>query len=277
MSIKSKIHNIRGKQVMLDSDLAKLYCVEVKFLNRAVKRNIERFPKDFMFQLTNKEVENLRFQFGTSSSHGGRRYSYFAFTEQGVSMLSGVLRSKKAVEVNIQIMRAFVAMRSFLYENKDLFLDTCVIKSKLFEHENKISYILDKLKSKELPEKGVFFEGQIFDAYKLVSDLIKRADRRIVLFDNYVDDCTLKLFSGKKRGVGVKIYTKNVNDALLLAVSKFNEQFGGLEIFYFKKSHDRFLIIDDDLYHFGASLKDLGKKWFAFSKLELDVGLILAR
>ena len=276
--IKNKIHNIRGKQVMLDSDLAQLYDVDVKRLNEQVKRNIERFPEDFMFQLNDVDFEILRSQIATANiAWSKKRFLPFAFTEQGVSMLSGILRSEKAVEVNIKIMRAFVAMRNFLYENKELFLESHMIKSKLFEHENKISYILDELKSKDLPEKGLFFEGQIFDAYKLVSDIIKKAKKRIILFDNYLNESTLKLFSDKEKNVSVKIYTKNVSEKLLLAIKKFNEQHRGLEVFEFEKSHDRFLIVDDELFHFGASLKDLGKKWFAFSKLELDTKLILDR
>jgi hypothetical protein len=261
---------------MLDSDLAELYGVETRILNQAVKRNAERFPERFVFKLTIEDMQILKSQF-VISSWGGRRKPVFAFSEQGVAMLSSVLRSEKAIEISLKIIDAFVAMRSFLYENKELFIDNHMIRSKLFEHENKISYILDELKSKDLPEKGVFFEGQIFDAYKLLSEIIKKAKQRIILFDNYVDESTLKLFSDKEKIVSVKIYTKNTTEKLLLAIKKFNEQHKGLEVFVFDKSHDRFLIIDDEVYHFGASLKDLGKKWFAFSKLEFDTMLILDR
>jgi len=166
--IKNKIHSIRGKQVMLDFDLAELYGVETRVLNQAVKRNSERFPERCVFQLTVDDMQHLKSQIVTSS-WGGRRKPVYAFSEHGVSMLSAVLRSEKAVEISLKIIDAFVAMRNFLIENKEVFLDNYMIKSKLLEHENKISYILDELKSKDLPEKGVFFEGQIFDAYKLTS------------------------------------------------------------------------------------------------------------
>ncbi len=270
--IKTKIHNIRGKQVMLDSDLAELYDVETRILNQAVKRNIERFPEDFMFQLTNEE--SLRSHFVTLNKSRGqhRKYLPYAFTEQGVAMLSSVLRSMKAIEVNIKIMRAFVAMRNFLLKNKDVFNRLDNLERKQIEYQIKtdknFEEIFGALKLKE-PAQGVFFEGKVFDAFLFVSDIMKKAKQRIILIDNYVDENTLKLFSDKKKDVKVKIYTKNVTEKLLLAVRKFNEQHQGLEVFRFEKSHDRFLIIDKELFHFGASLKDLGKKWFAFSKLTI--------
>ncbi|MFO8055068.1 MAG: ORF6N domain-containing protein [Bacteroidales bacterium] len=278
VAIKNKIHNIRGKQVMLDSDLAELYNTEVKLLNRAVKRNIARFPEDFMFQLDEKE--SLRFQFGTLNKSRGqhRKYLPYAFTEQGVSMLSSVLRSKKAVDVNIQIMRTFVAMRHFLFQNFEIFEKFQRIDKKLLVHDDNFNKIFEAMETKQLtPSQGIFFESKMFDAFLFVSDLIKKAKQRLVLFDNYVDESTLKLFSDKAESVSVKVYTKSISEKLLLAIKKFNEQHRNLEVFEFDKSHDRFLIIDDDVYHFGASLKDLGKKWFAFSKLELDTKLILDR
>ncbi len=277
ISVKSKIHNIRGNQVMLDSDLAELYGVDVKRLNEQVKRNIDRFPKDFMFQLTDEE--SLRSQFATLNKSRGhhRKYLPFAFTEQGVSMLSSVLRSKKAIEVNIQIMRAFVEMRRFLSQNFEVFEKFQRIDDKLLVHDDNFNKIFEAMEKKELmPSQGIFFEGQVFDAFLFVSNIIKKAKKRLVLFDNYVDESTLKLFSDKYDGVSVKIYTKHVSDKLLMGVKKFNEQHGGLEIFVFSKSHDRFLIVDDDLFHFGASLKDLGKKWFAFSKMKMNSNKILS-
>ncbi len=263
---------------MLDSDLAELYGVEVKFLNRAVKRNIERFPKDFMFQLNHEE--SLRFHFGTLKKSRGqhRKYLPYAFTEQGVAMLSGILRSKKAVEVNVKIMRAFVEMRRYLSQNFEVFEKFQKIDKKFLVYDDNFNRIFKAMEQKQLtPAQGVFFDGKVFDAFLFVSGLIKKAKNRIVLIDNYVDENTLKLFSDKEKNVSVNLYTKNLTEKLLLAKDKFNAQFGGLEIIEFSKSHDRFLITDKEVYHFGASLKDLGKKWFAFSKLHLELGIILTR
>ncbi len=268
--IKTKIHNIRGKQVMLDSDLAELYGVDVKRLNEQVKRNLERFPEDFMFQLSDFDFEILRSQNATANINWSKkRFLPFAFTEQGVAMLSGILRSDKAVEVNIRIMRAFVEMRHYLSQNFEVFEKFQKIDKKFLVYDDNFNKIFDAMKKKEFPAQGIFFEGKVFDAFLFVSDIMKKAKQRIILIDNYVDENTLKLFSDKKKDVKVKIYTKNVTEKLLLAVRKFNEQHQGLEVFRFEKSHDRFLIIDKELFHFGASLKDLGKKWFAFSKLTI--------
>ena len=201
---------------------------------------------------------------------GGIRYYPYAFTEHGVSMLASVLRSKKAVDVSINIINTFVAMRKFLVHNKDLFNKVSIIESKVLEHDDKINNIFNVLEKESLPKKGIFFDGQVFDAYKFITDLIKSADKNIILIDNYVDESVLALLSNKKKGVKIIIYTKNITEALKQAISKFNEQYKGLEIKRFDKSHDRFLIIDDKLYHIGASLKDLGKKWFAFSKMNKE-------
>ncbi len=274
--IQNKIYHIRGKKVMLDFDLAELYEVQTKALNQAVKRNIERFPEDFMFQLSEEDV--LRSQFVTLNKGRGqhRKYLPFAFTEQGVSMLSGVLRSKKAVEVNIKIMRAFVEMRRFLSENFEVFEKFKSIDKKLSIHDSHFNKIFEAMETKDLPpSQGVFFEGKVFDAFLFVSKLIKKAKHKIILLDNYLDVNILNIFSDKEDGVSVIIYSKNVSDKLLLAMKKFNEQYDGLKIFVFDKSHDRFLIIDNDVYHIGASLKDLGKKWFAFSKMKMNPDIIL--
>ena len=276
--IKNKIHTIRGVQVMLDSDLAELYGVSTKRLNEQVKRNVERFPKDFMFQLGLDELKLLRSQFATSSSHGGRRYAIYAFTEQGVAMLSSVLRSKKAVEVNILIMRAFVEMRRFLVNNAKVFEKFHQIDQKFLEHDENFNKLFDALEQKKLtPNQGIFFNGQVFDAFVFISKLIKSARSRIVLIDNYVDENTLQLFSDKNSEVSVKIYTRNISQKLLMAAEKFDRQHGGLVIIKFEDSHDRFIIIDNGVYHIGASLKDLGKKWFAFSRLGLAPEVILSK
>ncbi|MDD3175714.1 MAG: ORF6N domain-containing protein [Candidatus Nanoarchaeia archaeon] len=282
--LKSKIHTIRGKQVMLDSDLAELYGIETGALNRAAKRNIERFPQDFMFQLTEAESQkfnsrnnllknetNLKCQIGTSR-WGGKRFLSHVFTEQGVAMLSGILRSETAIIVNIQIMRAFIEMRHFLQSNAEIFQKLQTTEQKLLTHDNQIDQILNLIQEKDIkPNKGIFFDGQVFDAYKFINDLIKSAKQEILLIDNFVDETTLTIFSKTK--VKTTIYTKEITNQLKLDLAKYNQQYNNLKIVQFNKSHDRFLIIDKEIYHIGASLKDLGKKWFAFSKFE-DVNIL---
>jgi len=273
--IKNRIFTIRGKQVMLDSDLAKLYEVSTSRINEQVKRNIERFPNDFMFRLTNKEWENLKSQYATSS-WGGRRKLPNAFTEQGISTLSGVLHSKIAIQVNIAIMRAFVGMRKFLMANANLFQRLDRLEFKQIETDNKVEKIINALEDDTLkPKQGIFYDGQIFDAYKFVTELIKKAKKSIILIDNYVDETILTLFS-KNQKINVTIYTKNISRQLKLDLDRYNAQYKPIEIKVFNKAHDRFLIIDNkEIYHFGASLKDLGKKWFAFSKFDMEsIGIL---
>jgi hypothetical protein len=280
-AIKSRIFTIRGMQVMLDSDLAEIYGVETKNLNKAAKRNMARFPESFMFQLT--EAENLRFQNGTSRQHGGRRYLPNAFTESGIAMLSAVLRSDVAIKVSVQIMEAFVAMRKFINQNADVFFQINSVEKKLIDYktetDEKLSIIFKTIEANQLPPKqGILFEGQVFEAHKFVSDIVRSAEKSIILIDNYVDDTVLTLFSKRKQGVTLKILTKILSKQLILDTHKFNEQFPPAEIMEFNHSHDRFMIIDDkDLYHFGASLKDLGRKWFGFSKMDIEVTKMLAK
>jgi len=284
-NIRELIHTIRNKQVIIDSDLADLYEVETKALNQAVRRNKERFPEDFMFQLTEEERENLRFQNGTPRGNGlrsqtvtlekgrgkHRKYLPYVFTEQGVAMLSGVLRSRKAIEVNIQIMRAFVAMRRFISKNAEIFLRLNNLEKKQIEYDENFKKIFDAIENSEI-KQGIFFNGQIFDAHNFISELIRKADKSIILIDNYIDDTVLTLFRKRKKDVSVTIYTKNITKQLRLDINKFNSQYEDIEVKEFKDSHDRFMIIDDkDIYHIGASLKDLGKKWFAFSKFNKEV------
>lgn len=278
--IENRIFTIRGKQVMLDSHLAEIYGIETKILNRAVKRNSDRFPESFRFQLNEKEYENLRFQIGTSSEeHGGRRYLPYVFTEQGVAMLSAVLRSETAINVSIRIMEVFVEMRKLISTNflVDSRLDK-LEKSQL-QNEQKFEEIFKALEAGNITiEKGIFFEGQIFDAYHFVAGLIKKAQFSIILIDNYIDDSVLTLFSKRNDNVSLKIYTKQINKQLKLDIEKFSLQYGQIEINEFSLSHDRFLIIDEnELYHIGASLKDLGKKWFAFSKMDAEVFSLLTK
>ena len=276
--IRNLIYTIRGKQVMLDSDLASLYQVETKNLNKAVKRNIERFPASFCFQLTEKEVENLRFQIGTSSlNYGGRRYLPYAFTEQGVAMASAILRSDIAVRMSVQIMEAFVEMRRMLISNASLFHRLDNIELKQLEADQKFEEIFKALESDKLhSEKGIFYNGQVFDAYAFVSDIIRSAGSSIILLDNYVDDTVLTLLGKRNDNVTATILTKSISHQLRLDLQRYNSQYTVIDIEIFSDAHDRFLIIDNtELYHIGASLKDLGKKWFAFSRMDIEVGRML--
>lgn len=275
MDIQSLIRIIRGQQVMLDRDLATLYGVETGQLNRQVKRNIDRFPIDFMFQLTKKEYEDLKCQIGTSSWGGDRRTPH-AFTENGVAMLSGVLRSQIAIEVNIRIMRAFTSMRHFLTNNATVFqrLETIEYNQlEMRQHQSETDKRIDEVFRRldagtTKPRQGIFYDGQIYDAYAFVSDLVRSTKFQIVLIDNYVDDTVLTLLDKRTSGVSATIYTQQINAQLQLDINRHNTQYPAIEVNIFKRSHDRFLCIDDDVYHIGASIKDLGKKWFAFSKME---------
>lgn len=278
MEIKNLIYTIRGKQVMLDSDLASLYQVETKNLNKAVKRNIERFPVSFCFQLTEEEVQNLRFQSGTSSvSYGGRRYLPYVFTEQGIAMASAILRSDIAVKVSVEIMEAFVEMRRILISNASLFHRLDKIELKQLEADQKFEEIFKALESDKLhSEKGIFYDGQIFDAYTFISDIIRSAKISIVLIDNYVDDTVLTLLGKRGQSVTATIYTKNISNQLQLDLQRYNSQYPSIDLHTFAQAHDRFIIIDGtELYHIGASLKDLGKKWFAFSRMDIEVAKML--
>ncbi|MDE5437563.1 ORF6N domain-containing protein [Elizabethkingia meningoseptica] len=276
--IQNLIYTIRGKQVMMDSDLASLYQVETKNLNKAVKRNMERFPVSFCFQLTEEETQNLRFQFGTSSlNYGGRRYLPYVFTEQGVAMASAILRSDIAIKVSVEIMEAFVEMRRILISNASLFHRLENIELKQLQADQKFEELFKALESDKLhSEKGIFYNGQVFDAYTFVSDIIRSANNSIILLDNYVDDTVLTLLGKRNANVTATIYTKNISNQLRLDVQRYNSQYPPIEIDVFSDAHDRFLIIDNtELYHIGASLKDLGKKWFAFSRMDIEVGRIL--
>lgn len=266
-------------QVMLDKDLAELYEVKAIRLREQVKRNNKRFPSDFMFQLTDSEVEFLVSQNAIPSKKHLGGYLPYAFTEQGVANISSIITNNRAIEVNVQIMRAFVTMRRFITTNAEVFHRLERVEKKQVEHDNKFDEIFDAIQSKDIkPEKGIFFDGQIFDSYKFVSDIIRTADKSIILIDNYIDDSILTLFSKRNKNVFVKIFTKDVSKQLLLDLTKYNLQYPLIEIKEFKKSHDRFLIIDNnEVYHIGASLKDLGKKWFAFSKFNKEAFELLDR
>lgn len=281
--VESLIRVIRGQQVMLDRDLAELYGVETKYLNQAVKRNLGRFPDDFRFQLTKEECS--RSQIVTLNEGRGSNIKYlpYAFTEQGVAMLSGVLKSSTAVEVNIRIMRAFVSMRHFMVNNAAVFqrletiefnqLESNKVQAKILAHQEVQDHRIDEIfrrldEGMYKPKQGIFFDNQIYDAYSFVSELVKGAKQRIILIDNYVDETVLTLLDKRGENVSATIYTQQVSRQLRLDVDRHNSQYPPIEVDVFRRSHDRFLCIDDTVYHVGASIKDLGKKWFAFSKME---------
>jgi len=283
-TIQDKIYTIRNVQVMVDRDLALLYGVETRRLNEQVKRNIERFPEEFMFQMTNDELENWKSQIATSNKEiMGLRKLPFVFTEQGVSMLSAVLKSQTAVQTSIQIIKSFVGMRKFLQNNASLFTRIESIEKRQISYEikndTKVDAILNAIEEKGTPQKQhIFYDGQIFDAYLFVSDIIKSAKSSIKLIDNYIDESTLVLFTKRDAKVDMKIYTKTISKELKLDLEKHNAQYPKIDIEIFDLSHDRFLIIDEkDIYHFGASLKDLGKKWFAVSKMDINSFEILEK
>ena len=278
--INSKIYTIRGVQVMLDEDLAKLYNVETKVFNQAVKRNIERFPDNFRFLLTQNEYESLRSQFVTLETARGkhRKYLPYAFTEQGVSMLSAVLKSDTAIHTSIQIINSFVKMRRFLFDNASVFQRFTQIEQKLLTHDENFDKLFEALENKSLkPKQGIFYDGEIFDAYIFINDLIKNTKDEIILIDNYIDENVFILFS-KYPNIKIKIYTQSITKQLKLDFEKYQKQYQNIELLEFKNSHDRFLIIDKkEIFHIGASLKDLAKKWFAFSKINLEIAELLKK
>ena len=307
-SIESRILNIRDRQVILDRDLAELYGVETKALNQAVKRNARRFPEDFMFQLTKEESLNLlstitsqqetsnqekkynplgtgtsRSQIVTMKTERGKNLKYrpYAFTEHGIAMLSGILRSDTAIEVNIRIMRAFVAMRRFLLANAQLFQRIETLEMRQISTDNKLNQVLSKLDDGTATKiEGIFYEGEVFSARAFIEDLIKSAQHEIILIDAYVDATILNLLTLRAPGVAASVYTGQIKPALQKAHTLHNQQYPDTPIrlqTYSNNFHDRFIIIDDTVYHVGASLKDLGKRLFAFTRMELNKSILLAQ
>jgi len=276
--IKSLIYTVRGKQVMLDSDVAKLYNYETKFINLAVKRNQKRFPKEFCFQLRQKEFESLRLQIATANLqtyieiNTFRRTIPYVFTEQGIAMLSGLLKNDIAIKVSINIMNAFVEMRKFIMSNAPILERLTSVEYKLLEHGKKFDEVFNELQKEESFKQKIFFEGQIYDAYSLIIDIIKKAKSKIVIIDNYIDDSILKMLTKKNKNVQVVLLTSDKSNILKLDIQKFNKEYPVLKIVKTNKFHDRFIIIDnEELYHCGASIKDLGEKCFAISKIEDNV------
>jgi len=334
-NIENLIHVIRGKQVMLDRDLARLYGVETKRLNQQVQRNLERFPTDFMFQLTKEEFENwksqfatsnsdeslrsqfatsndisrsqnatlddnvesLRSQFATSNKRGGQRYMPYAFTENGVAMLSTVLRSQQAININIQIMRAFNAMRHFIASNAQVFqrleeiernqlaLNTHQVElsssqkeisSHLAENDKKFEEVFRRLdEGAATPKEAIFYEGQFFEARVLLEQIIKTATKRVIIIDGYVDAATFEMLDVRAKGVTADIYSDSEYKTLRDShnASKGKQPVNTHK--WSKSSHDRWVIIDDTLYHCGHSVKDLGKKLSAIMKMDWNPEVVL--
>lgn len=276
-SVENKILTIRDVQVILDRDLADLYNVETKRLNEQVRRNILRFPKNFRFQLTQNEFQELVANCDRFSSLKHSTVCPFAFTEQGVAMLASVLRSETAIRVSIRIMDAFISMRHFLINNADVFRRLSTIEYhqlEMMQHQQESDKRIDEVfrrldEGSVQPKQGIFYDGQVYDAYTFVSDLVKSAKRSIVLIDNYVDETVLTLLDKRIIGVTADIYTQQINQQLHLDINRHNSQYPPINVSVFRRSHDRFLCIDDVVYHIGASIKDLGKKWFAFAKMEV--------
>lgn len=274
--IEPVIHVIRGIQVIVDSDLADLYQVETKNLNRTAKRNEDRFPEDFRFQLTEDEWENLRCQIGTANSEWAsamRRTPPYAYTEQGIAMLSGLLRSEVATKTSIAIMRAFVEMRRFLAGHAELLQRVRTIEFSQWENqrsnEEKFTRIFDYIESAEPPRQKIFFEGQVYDALSLLSNLVRSAQKEIVLVDGYVDLGTLDILAKKREGVRIELYASNRSKVSERDIELFNAQYPSITVRHTTIFHDRFLIIDGKVgYHVGASLKDAGKRGFAINRLE---------
>ena len=276
-TIRSKIHVIRGHQVMLDFDLAKIYGYETKNFNRQVKNNIERFDSDFMFQLSDVEFEEILRCKNFTSSWGGSRYKPYAFTEQGIYMLMTVLKGDLAVTQSKMLIRTFKEMKHFIQNNSHIFIELDNIKKHLLESDlhhketdkkiNELFSLMDKYNIKET--QGIFFQGQIFDAYSKFESFLSAAKKNIILIDNYVDLSILQRLAKKKKGVSVTIYTDPKTKLTPQDIQTFNTQYPTLTLNYTTKTHDRFLIIDNTtIYHIGASLKDLGKKCFGFSVLD---------
>lgn len=277
--VKSHIYSIRGTEVMLDRELAQLYGVETKVLNQAVKRNIQRFPERFMFQVSPEEWDSLKSQIVTSNKgRGGDRYLPYVFTEQGVTQLSTILRSKTAIEVSIRIMDAFVAMRRFLSANAGMFQRIEKVEQHQMLTDKKVEVVLkrmDELAPRVTPEQ-IFATGCVWDAWSYISDLIRSANARVVLIDNFVDDRVLTLLDKRNDAVSATIYSR-YTEQFRLDLAKHNEQYNPITFIQLPhKSHDRFLIIDEDVYLMGASVKDMGTSLCAITKMEIAPETVLS-
>lgn len=275
--IKNLIYTIRGKQVMLDSDVARLFEYATKDLNRNVKNNIERFPEYYCFQLTDEEYKSLRCKIFTLNENGRgqhRKYLPYVFTEYGITMLAGLLKSQVAVNVSIKIVNSFIEMRKFLASNGQVFERLTNVEYQLQEHNKKFDEVFNQLQLGENIKQRIFFDGQIYDAYSIIIDIIKKANKKILIIDNYIDDSVLKMLAKKKNNVEVVILTSDKSNIDNLDIKKFNKEYPILKVAKTNKFHDRFIVIDNkEMYHLGASIKDLGKKCFGINKIE-DMNII---
>ena len=264
LNIEDMIYEIRGRQVMLDCDLAKLYNVETKRINEAVKNNPDKFPERFYFRINENEFFSLKSKISTSK--GGSRKGHNVFTEQGIAMLSTILKSKVAVETSIRIMDAFVKMKKYISAN---LIEQDNMKNMLIKHDNEIKLLQESFSKLEEKEKinHIFYEGQIYDAYSLLIDIFNEAKKEIIIIDNYADKSILDMITNLN--VKVIIVTKKFNLLKDIDIKKYNKQYHNLKVIYSDKFHDRFIILDKKvLYHSGASYKDLGNKCFAINKIE---------
>lgn len=274
--IEKLIITVRGEQVMIDRDLARVYKVTTSQLNQQVKRNIARFPANFRFQLTTEEMNNLKSQIVTSS-WGGTRKLPFVFTEPGIAQLSSVLHSEKAIETSVKIMSAFVAMRHFMIQNASILMRIAHLERHQIETDEKIDLILDKMEErspKVLPEQ-IFQTGCVWDAWSYVSDLVRSAKQRIILIDNFVDDRVLSMLDKRADGVSATIHSRYY-EQFQTDLKKHNEQYPAIDFVQLPhKNHDRFLIIDDKVYFMGASLKDMGAGLCAVKEMEVSPDRLL--
>ena len=275
--IENLIFNVRGIQVMLDRDLAQLYGVSTGRLNEQVKRNIERFPLSFRFQLSEIERDEVIANCDNLKTLKFNPSLPYVFTEQGIAQLSSVLHTPTAIEVSIKIMNAFVNMRRFLIANAAVFQRLELLEQHQLTTDKKIDEIFNKIENHLPSSQGIFFDGQVFDAYSFISDLVRTATNKIILIDNYIDESVLTLLDKRGSGVSAEIYTHSPNAQLQLDIQRHDSQYTPIPIHVFTHSHDRFLCIDDTVYHIGASLKDLGKKWFAFSRMEINTESLLEK
>jgi ORF6N domain len=277
--VQTLIHSVRGVHVMLDKDLAKLYGTETRILKQSVNRNFDRFPSDFMLELTEEEINEWVSQtvIPSKSFFGGAKP--YAFTEHGIAMLASVLKTPIAVETSLKILRTFVDMRKLIGSHASLLQRMDRFEIKQVEQDQRFEQVFKALEGgREMMKQGIFFDGQTFDAYTFAADIIRSAKKSIQLIDNYVDDSVLVLLTKRMEGVSATIYSRTISKILEQDIKKHNDQYEPIELKIFSKAHDRFLIIDGNIiYHIGASLKDLGKKWFAFSRIEKDAVAILER
>lgn len=275
--IKNLIYTIRGMQVMLDSDVANLFKYTTKNINKSVKNNAEKFPEYYCFQLTTKEYNFLitrRYNITKIGRSNNRKYLPNVFTEYGITMLAALLKSEVAVNISIKIVNIFMQMRKNFSENNQVFERLTSLEYKLLEQEKKINNILGDLKFEENIKQKIFFKGQIYDAYSIIIDIIKSANKKILIIDNYIDDNVLKMLSKKKKDVEVTILTSIKSNIEKLDIKKFNKEYPILKLEKTNKFHDRFIIVDNkEMYHLGASIKDLGKKCFGINKIE-DVKIV---